>query len=169
MAGPLPRVGRELNSNSFGLSFAPRRGNWKARPMSRTAAFPGSAALLLVLSLAGPAAAQKSDKALPAYQSLIRGTAVIVSLDAWDKPCSMGTGWLADRDQKLLVTNYHVVGSGAKARILFPVYFHGELVTDRNFYMEQLVQGNSSAARVLLRHKRTDQAILQLDAIPEFA
>jgi hypothetical protein len=127
-------------------------------------------AALLAACLTVPASADDpaDDAKSPAYQSLMRGSTLIVSLDAWDKPCSLGTGWLVDREQRLIVTNYHVVSRGVKASIQFPVFRNNVVVHDHDYYDQRVMTGQSAAARVLLRHKRTDLAILQLDSIPDW-
>jgi uncharacterized protein (TIGR03000 family) len=124
--------------------------------------------LIAVLMAVPASAAEPADVTTAAFQSLTRGSTLIVSLDVWDKPCSLGTGWLVDREQRLVVTNYHVVSQGVKARVQFAAFRGSLLIHDHDFYNQRVLTGATSGARMLLRHKRTDLAILQLDSIPDW-
>jgi S1-C subfamily serine protease len=78
---------------------------------------------------------------------------------------SSGTGFLIDRERRLLVTNYHVVGEEQTARVVFPFYLRGKPIKDREFYHKDL-QKRSISARVLKRDATHDLAVLQLARLP---
>jgi hypothetical protein len=39
-----------------------------------------------------------------------------------------GTGWVADADRRLLVTNYHVIGSDESVTVVFADFRDGKLI-----------------------------------------
>src|SRR6516162_1623977 len=92
---------------------------------------PCWAAILYLAILSGPAlAGELSSDEL--YKQTTRSTAMIVVPQAGDK-ASQGSGWLVDRDRKLLVTNRHVVGSQKQVQVVFPIYRNGELIAERAY------------------------------------
>src|SRR5262245_33769384 len=74
---------------------------------------PAMVALALAVACASPAAAQ--ERAESVYANTLRGTALILT------PTGSGTGWVVDLDQKLLITNEHVVTSHAQVEVVFPM------------------------------------------------
>ncbi len=67
----------------------------------------------LLAVCAQSAAAQ--ERAEQVYASALRGTALILT------PTGSGTGWVIDLEQRLLVTNEHVVQSHADVNVYFPL------------------------------------------------
>jgi tetratricopeptide (TPR) repeat protein len=84
-----------------------------------------------------------------------------------------GTGWLLDRDARLLVTSYHVSGDEDTAEVVFPARKDGKLVTERTYYRDnkELLRttGLAVSARVLHRDKKRDLALLELKSVPREA
>ena len=79
---------------------------------------------------------------------------------------SEGTGFVVDTANRLIVTNYHVVGRENKVIVLFPLYEKsGELVTDTRIYLskprEVGVQGE-----VIDRDPKRDLALIRVEKIP---
>ena len=72
------------------------------------------AAAALFAVLAGPAAAQDRH-ATKVYTDTLRGTALVLT------PTGSGTAWVVDLDQRLLITNEHVVTSHAQVEVIFPL------------------------------------------------
>ncbi len=81
-----------------------------------------------------------------------------------------GTGFVVDRDRRLLVTCRHVVGERKKVDVYFPWFRDGVCVTDRAAYLRHrdtlrarklLVVGT-----VLKTSDEVDLALVQLDALP---
>jgi tetratricopeptide (TPR) repeat protein len=98
------------------------------------------------------------------YQKTLRSTAMVVVPNG-DK-ASQGTGWLIDRDRKLLVTNRHVVGAQKQIQAVFPIYQNGELVAERTYYLKEAARYRG---RVIETHAAHDLAIVQLDFVPSTA
>ncbi len=76
-------------------------------------------------------------------------------------------GWVFDHQQKLIVTNKHVVGNQKEVTVLFPVYKNGALVTAKSYYAvhqaELLVK-----AVVAARDDKRDLALLRVDQLPDY-
>src|SRR5262249_55858023 len=79
---------------------------------------------------------------------------------------AMGSGSLIDAEQKLVVTNYHVVGEQPYVFVQFPTYVKGELQTDKTKYMNNWKERKLSPSKVLFRDKSRDLAIVKLNSIP---
>jgi S1-C subfamily serine protease len=115
------------------------------------------AVLLVCLSAAQPVQAQ--DQAL--YQKTLQATAFI------DVPnLGRGTGWVVDREQKLLITNKHVVGTKTEVTVYFPLFENGEVVTRLSAYLEQS-QTLAIKGKVLYRDEKRDLALIRLDRLPQ--
>lgn len=117
-----------------------------------------------------PAQSQPPVAGREIYQRLLRGTAFIacdVSED-WSS-MSFGTGWLLDRDRRLMITNHHVVAQGDGVmperiiHVFFPHRKDGELLTDRWEYVKQL---KGIKARIIDTDSKRDLALLVLEDIP---
>jgi S1-C subfamily serine protease len=107
----------------------------KAIPTGDTAMFtlPRILSLAVVLGVvAVPGPAQGSDRGgRKVYQKAVRSVVWIVRTDG-----TTGTGWVADADARLVVTNYHVVGQDRRVLILQPRFEDGVLVAERERYLD---------------------------------
>jgi S1-C subfamily serine protease len=101
------------------------------------------------------------------YKRLLPSTALFV-VDRHDpagkRVTALGTGWLVDRNRKLLVTNHHVVGDGLSVKVYFPIIEQGQLVSERNRY---LVDAKPILGEVFLDEPLHDLALVRLDRLPE--
>lgn len=79
---------------------------------------------------------------------------------------SQGSGSLIDAEQKLVLTNYHVVDKEDQVYCQFPVYVKGELMNDKENYKERWSQGLAITGKVLFRDKSRDLAVVKLESIP---
>jgi tetratricopeptide (TPR) repeat protein len=113
---------------------------------------------LAILTAAAPADELNSDDL---YKQTTRSTAMVV-VPQGDK-ASQGSGWVVDRDRKLLVTNRHVVGNQKQVQVVFPVYRNGELIADRTYYLKE---GHRYRGQVIETNPTHDLAIIQLDRLP---
>jgi tetratricopeptide (TPR) repeat protein len=117
-------------------------------------------AVLALFLLVGPGlAGGLSSKEL--FEQTVRSTAMVVVPNG-DK-ASQGTGWLIDRERKLLVTNRHVVGSHKQVVAVFPVYRNGQLITERDYYLREAPRFRG---QVIETNQSHDLAVIQLDALP---
>jgi tetratricopeptide (TPR) repeat protein/S1-C subfamily serine protease len=107
------------------------------------------------------------------YEKLLRGT-VFIACDINEDWSSMsfGTGWLLDKERRIIVTNHHVVARGEEVmperivHVYFPVIQDGELLTDRWKYAKEL-QG--IPATIIDTDPSRDLAFLVLDTVPDEA
>lgn len=93
------------------------------------------------------------------YQKLVSCSVFLIT------PTGAGTGFVVDRERRLLVTNFHVVGREKQVAVLFPLYDEkGELITDASVYRKRskeiAIQG-----RVILTEPSKDLALIQTDQI----
>src|SRR5204863_375339 len=65
------------------------------------------------------------------YQQTLRGVVLVLVDDG------SGSGWLIDRERRLIVTNHHVAGTSDEIRVYFPRFENGELVTSRAAYVQK--------------------------------
>lgn len=77
-----------------------------------------------------------------------------------------GTGWVYDLQQRLVVTNEHVVHGIDNLVGHFPQYVDGELQHDPDWYRQT---GKRFTGRVIDRSTALDLALVQLDAMPDDA
>ncbi len=125
----------------------------------------------LLLLLAGvcaavpptPRAAPRTGAAL--YRRTLAGTAWVLA-----RGQGKGTGWVVDRERRLLVTCYHVVGDNDTCLVVFPWYRAAGVAGPRRLYLEHLPelqkQGIAVTGRVLKRSKDTDLALIEVESLP---
>jgi serine protease Do len=116
------------------------------------------AAIALILGCLAERAA--ADENL--YQQGLRSTVWIVAGDI------SGSGVLVDADQKLVVTNYHVVGDADAVQVCFPATHEGDLQAARAYYEQHLAE-LAIRGRVTVKDPRRDLALVQLESLPESA
>jgi S1-C subfamily serine protease len=95
-----------------------------------------------------------------AYQRLIKCTVLIVS------PHGVGSGFVVDPDKRLVVTNFHVVGTERRVSVVFPQFdSKDELVTDAKRYdlRKEAAQFNGEVLKV---DKRRDLAVVRVANLP---
>jgi tetratricopeptide (TPR) repeat protein len=91
------------------------------------------------------------------YQRTLHSTALIVA------GTSQGTGWVADKDRRLVVTNSHVVGNRDNVIVIFPMFDNGRLVAERSAYRNT---SRRVRASVLDVDPRRDLAVLEVESLP---
>jgi S1-C subfamily serine protease len=114
-----------------------------------------AAGVLLLCVAARPAQASDTDL----YHKTLKSTGWLVA------PSGDGTCWVLDREQRLVVTNKHVVGDADEVTVRFPTYKDGALVTAAAEYLR--AQDAAIRGKVLYRDPVRDLALVQLDSLPE--
>lgn len=118
-------------------------------------------ALIVLSVVVSPSTAQEN-----VYKKAIKSTVWIL------QPAEMmklrtGSGSLIDVKQRLVLTNYHVVGNLPEAMVLFPIIDKkGTLVPEREKYFEQFRMGAAIPAKVIHKDSSKDLALLQLATLP---
>jgi hypothetical protein len=94
------------------------------------------------------------------YQHAIRASAWIVTRTA------QGTGFLVDRSDRFLITNYHVVRNHDAANVFFPLFSGDNPIGDRKHYIryDRPIRGY-----VIARDPERDLALLRLEVVPHSA
>jgi tetratricopeptide (TPR) repeat protein len=129
----------------------------------RTSRFRLVVALALGLAWAlVPAPARADQPERKVYQLLLRSTCWILVSEG-DRMAT-GTGWIVDRANRLVVTNYHVVRNKDSVLVLFPEYKNGELIAERDYYLKR---GHRIRARVIARQSNRDLALIEVASLPE--
>jgi S1-C subfamily serine protease len=101
------------------------------------------------------------------YKYVLKSVVLIVARR--DEGVVTGTGSLIDRENRLVLTNYHVVHGVRDVSVVFPSYSDGNLVTDRNVYLDATRNKDSCNGKVLAHYQSYDLALIQLDRVPDGA
>jgi S1-C subfamily serine protease len=133
------------------------------KPLRITATLLTLAACFSVGDLPRSAAKDLSPEDL--YDKVVKSCVYIVT--PIGSGFAQGSGSLIDVEQKLVITNYHVVDEEEKVHVQFPIYDKdGGILYDKDTYKERVVKGQSIQGKVLFRDKSRDLAVVKLDKIP---
>lgn len=115
--------------------------------------------LAALAALAVPASRARAEESAAAiYQQTLKGTVLIITENC------RGSGWVADAEQRLIVTNHHVAGHARRLKVFFPKFQDGELQTS----FDEYVGGEEGVpARLLLSDPAKDLAVLQVERLPK--
>lgn len=99
----------------------------------------------------------------PVYAKLLKGIAFIGAENS-EGESWQGTGWVLDLEQRLIVTNHHVIEGVEDCTVFFPLFTDGELVTslDRSLVSSRAIKG-----RVVDSDQSCDLALIQLESMPK--
>jgi Tfp pilus assembly protein PilF len=124
-------------------------------------------ALCLHVWLATSADPALADELTPKaiYQQTLRGTAWLVAPKG-KTAADVGTAWVVSRSRKLLITSFHVVGPRDTVLLLFPSYDGKRLVTERDFYLKRLNDGDYLRGTLLDVDPKRDLALIEAEALP---
>lgn len=120
--------------------------------------------LLLVgcLTVASSAVAQDTTDL---YKKVVRSAVFIVTPARGG--IGMGSGSLVDIEQRIVITNYHVVGEAEWVFVQFPIDDDkGKMITDKKVYLGRIREEKALKAKVLKTDKKRDLAILKLETAP---
>ena len=91
------------------------------------------------------------------YKKTLKATALVATGGG------TGTGWVLDKDKKLMITAEHVVGTDKEVKVFFPAFKGKKVISSREFYESQApVRG-----RVVRVDVRRDLALIELEELPE--
>jgi len=129
-----------------------------------------AAAALAALAPAQRPAAPPILSGKEIYQKCLKSTALILRLEG-DR-MAQGSGSLIDVPGRLVLTNYHVVGSADQVIVFFPAFDkQGHLIAEREYYADQLRKElrkdkGGVVGKVIAREPRCDLAVVKLDKLP---
>ena len=106
----------------------------------------------------------KADSSV--YKQVLKSTTWVLAKNS--EGTSSGTGVLVDSEQKLVITNAHVVGDARNTVIFFPDLEDGRPEVERSHYLEN-VRKLGIRGRVLGVDRKRDLAIVELSRLPEGA
>jgi hypothetical protein len=116
--------------------------------------------------LPAPPNGQAVEGGVRVYQTVLRSAVWVIS----DRGAgiAIGSGALIDSGRQLILTNYHVVGDADRVVVLFPAFRGGELVAEREFYLDNAgvlgIRGSVQA-----RDRQADLALVRIDRVPDGA
>ncbi len=126
----------------------------------------GIVTLALTAVLPSWAVAADAEDSSKVYQTVLKSIVWIHS--ARDKgKVATGTGTLIDKQRRLILTNFHVVGTNDRVTVLFPAYRGMKLIAERDYYVDRLRREGGIRGRVVVRDRTHDLAIVQLESLPE--
>jgi predicted Zn finger-like uncharacterized protein len=99
------------------------------------------------------------------YQYVLKSTAWIITKQA--EGAAMGTGSLIDKDNRLVLTNYHVVHGSQDFVVFFPTYKEGRLIQERKAYMERARADDAIRGKIMDVDDKRDLALIQLNRVPD--
>jgi serine/threonine protein kinase len=100
------------------------------------------------------------------YQHMLQSTAwVVVNLGGGRRV--FGGGTLIDRQNRLVLTNDHVIQGHQAIAVLFPIYQDGKLAVKQAVYLKRLgSRDNAFQGKVIARDSKRALAVIQLDRLP---
>ncbi len=101
-----------------------------------------------------------------AYKRLLQSTVYLQFLKQESEGLMRyrGTGWIIDRERRLVITNQHVVADQPEVMAWCPAYKDGNVVGHLDYYLQQTP---GIRAVVIDRDSRRDLALVQLDRLPD--
>ena len=126
------------------------------------------AAFVIALAMPAVTSAQPTpvEGGVKVYQSVLKSTVWIIS----QRPegTVSGSGSLIDRQRRLILTNYHVVGDVNAVIVMFPAFRDGEVIAERDYYKDH-IRTQGIRGRVVARDKQADMSLIQIERVPDGA
>ena len=99
------------------------------------------------------------------YNYVLKSAVLILALE--QRGISSGSGALIDKENRVIITNHHVVDGALELAVFFPTYKDGKPVMARQAFVQQARKGNVIKGKVLVADAKRDLALVQLDSVPE--
>lgn len=97
------------------------------------------------------------------YKNTLKATCWVLAKDNGET--SSGTGVLVDAEKRLVVTNYHVVGTARSAVVFFADTTNGVPNVDRKHYLKE-VKKLGLRGRIVAADLKRDLALIELSRLP---
>ena len=81
-----------------------------------------------------------------------------------DRGMATGSGTLVDKEKRLVLTNYHVVGDNPTAKVFFPVFRDGKPIAERDYYLDRRNR-LGIPGKVIALDKKADIALIRIEAV----
>ena len=103
------------------------------------------------------------------YDYVLKSTTLIINV--MQNGMAMGTGSVIDANERLVLTNFHVVANNAELVVFFPIYENGKPVAERDRYMKILKDRTKSPqdllrAEVIATDTQRDLALIRVPKVP---
>ena len=120
-------------------------------------------------SSAAPATPASSGSVQDVYHYVLKSTVLIVNL--MQNGAALGTGSVIDANERLILTNFHVVANTAQLIVFFPTYDGGKLVSEKEQYLSKVKKSNNSPedlilGDVLATDTQRDLALIRVPKLP---
>ncbi len=129
-----------------------------------------AAGLAALLAAPAPAADKPPLSGKEIYQRTLKSAVWIahaVELSGNKVAVATGSGSVIDVPQRLILTNFHVVGEEKEVRVFFPQFDkHNKLIAAKEHYFQQFVAGGGLRGKVIARDHKRDLALVQVDKLP---
>jgi S1-C subfamily serine protease/HEAT repeat protein len=99
------------------------------------------------------------------YERLLKSTVLVVNKDKAGR-VALGSGSLVNREQRLVLTNFHMVEGVDEVYVSFPVYESGKLLKQTKAYLKRFLDNKFIRAKVVKVRTGQDIALVQLDDLP---
>ncbi len=123
------------------------------------------ATLALAALVTGPARADGLDTA-ELYKRVVKSCVFIVT--PMKEGVASGSGSLIDAEQRIVLTNQHVVDENQFVFVQFPIFREdGSVNGNKDIYMGNIPENKAIRGKVLHRDHTRDLAFVQLDPLPK--
>lgn len=101
------------------------------------------------------------------YKQALKSATFI--LTAHEGGVTAGTGTLIDQKNRLVLTNYHVAGTGLQNKVYFAIYREkdGTLIAERQKFLQLANKDRQNIGRLVASDQSKDLALVQIDFIPK--
>lgn len=100
------------------------------------------------------------------YNYVLKSAVLILVTDG--RTFGNGSGALIDKENRVVLTNHHVVDGADEIAVVFPTYDKsGKLIMSRTTFAKQFREGNLIKAKVLVADAKRDLALIQLGKVPD--
>jgi len=146
----------DLHTRVVRISGPRQQPQRKVQPKSRKIEPQNPQPKLSQPDLNAPEAEPLSDEAA-LFDRVVRAATWVIT------PAALGSGTLIHEHQRLVLTNYHVVGMNDVVHVQFARFEGDRVISDVQFYRNQ----SAIRAVVVARDQSRDLAIVQLDSLPD--
>lgn len=113
---------------------------------------------------ADPPPMPTTETGITVYRQVLKST-VWVHSDRGGGRTATGSGSLIDKGRRLVLTNYHVVGTLPTATVYFPAYDGKKVISEKRYYTDRS-RTLGIHGEIVELDKEADLALIRLDRVP---
>ncbi len=116
-----------------------------------------------------PASGSRADAGQRVYRNLLKSATFIINQEiiGKEKVWVTGSGSLIDKEDRLVLTNYHVVDESPHVVVFFPQYSNRKLIAERSAFFKKVTDKHDvPIGNVVARNRKADLALIQLPELP---